>query len=234
MFCEGYATGATIHELTGWCVIVCFDAGNLPVVAEIMRKEFAQAAFIIAADNDAWTKAGDIENPGLHYAKRAADATRGFMIAPKFQDVSSRPTDWNDLVALEGDAVARAQLLANPVVSRPDTTGTDVVVAAPANDNVQYDQLPHVNGKGNPPLSRSCIRGRRPEGHHTRTRQCGARTRYERGGTAGRYQPCGPVQGAEREWQSVAGNARGDPAFIRCASVNSRSVTTTALATVSA
>ena len=28
--CEGYATAATIHELTGGQVIVGFDAGNLP------------------------------------------------------------------------------------------------------------------------------------------------------------------------------------------------------------
>ncbi|KQO12922.1 hypothetical protein [Sphingomonas sp. Leaf242] len=53
VFCEAYANGATIHELTGWCVIVYFDVPNLPVVAEIMREKFVQAAFIIVADNNA-------------------------------------------------------------------------------------------------------------------------------------------------------------------------------------
>lgn len=153
VFCEGYATGATIHELTGWCVVVTFDAPNLPVVAEIMREKFPQAGFIIAADNDAFTVKpdGTPVNPGLDYGKRAADATRGFMVAPKFQDLGGEPTDWNDLAQREGDTVARAQLLANPLTSKPDTTGTDVAATPPANDNVDYfTPLPDVGGKGKP------------------------------------------------------------------------------------
>jgi len=149
-FCEGYATGATIHELTGWCVIVTFDAPNLPTVAEAMREQFPQAAFIICADNDAWTKAGDIENPGLHYAQAAAAATNGCMIAPRFADTSSEPTDWNDLAVLEGDGIARAQLLNNPVSGRPDTSLADAP-KPPANDNVDYfTPLPDVGGRGKP------------------------------------------------------------------------------------
>jgi len=35
---EGYATGATLHELTGLPVVVAFHAGNLPVVAEAFEK----------------------------------------------------------------------------------------------------------------------------------------------------------------------------------------------------
>jgi putative DNA primase/helicase len=32
-FCEGYATGASIHEATGYAVVVCFDSGNIkPVI----------------------------------------------------------------------------------------------------------------------------------------------------------------------------------------------------------
>ena len=147
-FCEGYATGATIHEVTGWCVIVTFDAPNLPVVAEAMREKFPHAAFIIAADNDQWTKLGDIENPGLHYAQRAADAARACVIAPQFADVTRRPTDWNDLAALEGDHIARAQLLDNPV-TRGGSTGPATPPAV--NDNVDYfTPLPDLGGKGRP------------------------------------------------------------------------------------
>jgi putative DNA primase/helicase len=40
--CEGYATGATIHEATGAAVAVAFHAGNLKAVAKILRE--AQAA----------------------------------------------------------------------------------------------------------------------------------------------------------------------------------------------
>jgi len=153
-FCEGYATGATIHELTGWCVIVTFDAPNLPVVAEAMREQFPQAAFIIAADNDAWTTRpdGSPYNPGLDYAQRAADATRGFLLAPRFADTAGEPTDWNDLAKLEGEAACRAQLLANPVTGgKPDTSAADLPATKPANDNVDYfTPLPDVGGKGKP------------------------------------------------------------------------------------
>lgn len=154
-FCEGYATGATIHELTGWPVIVTFDAPNLPVVAEIMRDQFHQAAFIICADNDAWTKAGDIENPGVHYATKAAQATRGCLIVPKFLDTSTQPTDFNDLAALEGDGTARDQLLANPITRPKDATAAVTAptspLPVPANDNVDYfTPLVDVNSKGKP------------------------------------------------------------------------------------
>lgn len=156
VFCEGYATGATIHELTGWCVVVTFDAANLPVVAEALRPKFPQAAFIIAADNDAFTTKADGTpyNPGMDYAKRAADATRGCLIAPRFADTDGQPTDWNDLAAREGPDAARAQLLDNPVsaAANPGAIAIDQGGGGvPVNDNVDYfTPLPDVGGKGKP------------------------------------------------------------------------------------
>lgn len=151
-FAEGYATGAKVHELTGWPVVVVFDAPNLPVVAAIMREQFPHAAFLICADNDRWTKVGDIENPGLHYAGMAADETRGYVLAPRFESDEGQPTDWADLAQREGDPAARAQLLANPVTSRPPTDVAAVEAKPPAvNDNVDYfTPLPDVGGKGKP------------------------------------------------------------------------------------
>lgn len=152
-FCEGYATGATIHELTGWCVVVTFDAPNLPVVAEAMRGKFPHAAFIIAADNDQWTTRpdGTPYNPGMDYAQRAANATRGCIVAPQFADVSTQPTDWNDLAALEGDHAAHAQLLDNPVAAKAGAVVVDQPAGMPVNDNVDYfTPLPDVGGKGKP------------------------------------------------------------------------------------
>lgn len=129
-FCEGYATGATIHGLTKWPVVVTFDAPNLVVVAEAMRSQFPYASFVICADNDEWSKAGDIENPGLHFAKRAAEATRGFVIAPQFRDKAGEPTDFNDLALREGAHVARGQLLNNLLSRR----GAESAGEFPAND----------------------------------------------------------------------------------------------------
>ncbi len=49
VLCEGYATGASIHEATGYRVIVCFNADNMVKVAA----EFANVSgVVVAADND--------------------------------------------------------------------------------------------------------------------------------------------------------------------------------------
>ncbi|SDW37080.1 putative DNA primase/helicase [Pseudomonas syringae] len=103
---EGYATGATIHEITGHCVLVCFDAGNLLPVAEAIRSNKADAIIVIAADNDQWTTTS-VVNPGVHFATRAAAAVGGLLAVPMFpSDDPDQPTDFNDLRCLDGvDAV---------------------------------------------------------------------------------------------------------------------------------
>lgn len=121
VFCEGYATGATIHAATGYLVIVCFDAGNLEPVATHFRKAFPQAQFIIAADNDRWTTK-PIPNPGVHYANLAAKNTNAVVRIPDFPDLTSKPTDYNDLQGQSG-----LQAVADSI--------NDVVAVVPANDN---------------------------------------------------------------------------------------------------
>ena len=50
--CEGYATGASIHEATGYCVHVAFNAGNLISVAKTIRQQHSESKIFIAADDD--------------------------------------------------------------------------------------------------------------------------------------------------------------------------------------
>lgn len=119
-FCEGYATGATIHELTGWCVVVVFDRTNFAPVMSSMRDNMRQVAFVIAADNDQWTEG----NPGVTDAQAAAKACGAKVLVPEFSDTSTRPTDFNDLATIEGREVARAQLM-----------GAQIVAPVAANDN---------------------------------------------------------------------------------------------------
>lgn len=112
VLCEGYATGASIHEATGHCVLVCFDAGNLPVVAQAihntLKAKEKEAVIVLAADNDRWTTT-PVENPGVHQAKTAARAVNGLLAIPDFQSLDGNPTDFNDLAQREGaEAVARA------------------------------------------------------------------------------------------------------------------------------
>ena len=109
--CEGYATGATIHEATGGTVIIAFDAGNILPVAENIKSKFPNIKITICADNDQWTEYRDGKpNPGLILGKAAAEAIGGKLIYPDFKDVSSKPTDYNDLARLEGLDAVKSQI----------------------------------------------------------------------------------------------------------------------------
>ncbi|MDR1494915.1 MAG: toprim domain-containing protein [Rickettsiales bacterium] len=50
--CEGFATGASIHEATGRTVIVAGDTGNLLSVAKALRGKYPSRELIFATDND--------------------------------------------------------------------------------------------------------------------------------------------------------------------------------------
>jgi putative DNA primase/helicase len=91
---EGYATGASIHEATGYAVAVAFNAGNMVAVARTMRSKFPNLRLILCADDDTGTPG----NPGLVKAREAAQAVGGSLAVPDFGN--SRPegaTDFNDL-----------------------------------------------------------------------------------------------------------------------------------------
>jgi putative DNA primase/helicase len=106
VFCEGYATGASVHEATGLGVIVAFDAGNLEPVAIALRAKLPDALFVFAADDDQWTER-PVKNPGLTQANEAVRAAGGFVALPEFVDLQGRPTDFNDLMVREGAEAVR-------------------------------------------------------------------------------------------------------------------------------
>jgi len=92
--CEGFATGASIHEATGQPVAVAFDSGNLEPVAKSLRKLYPDAALIVAADDDHQTEG----NPGRTAAAGAAKAVGGVVVVPMFPaDRPDKATDFNDL-----------------------------------------------------------------------------------------------------------------------------------------
>ncbi len=113
--CEGYSTGASIHEATGATVIVAFNAGNLLSVAENIKSKYSNSTIIICADNDQWTSFHDGRpNPGIIYAQIAADAINAKIVFPEFKNITTKPTDFNDLAQAEGLDVVRARIKGQP------------------------------------------------------------------------------------------------------------------------
>lgn len=95
LICEGWATGATLHEETGHPVLCAMNAGNLLPVATAARTAWSGAGLVICADNDRHT-AG---NPGVTAATAAAKATGAKLIVPEFPE-GAPGTDFNDVAAL--------------------------------------------------------------------------------------------------------------------------------------
>jgi putative DNA primase/helicase len=103
--CEGYATGASIHEATGQAVAVAFNAGNLMATALDLHAKHPALKIVVAADDDHQTQG----NPGITKATAAAQAVDGVVAAPDFgAHRPDRATDFNDLAQTAGlDAVRR-------------------------------------------------------------------------------------------------------------------------------
>ena len=112
--CEGFATGATIHNATGGTVLCAFNNGNLPNVGAIVRKNCPVNSITVCADNDRFT-AG---NPGLKYARQTAKAISGQVVMPDFSgspngnDPEAKLTDFNDLAAIAGIETVANQIKA--------------------------------------------------------------------------------------------------------------------------
>jgi putative DNA primase/helicase len=108
---EGYATGASVHEMTGLPVAVAFDAANTVDVARVLRAKYPGVEIILAGDDDLFTEQKEGFNPGRRKAEEAAEAVGGVVLLPPF-DASERkgekkdPTDWNDFVLLHGKEAA--------------------------------------------------------------------------------------------------------------------------------
>jgi len=115
LIAEGFATAATLHEMTGLPAIVAFNAGNLRPVAEAYRALDPTRAIYIAGDDDKHRKAErdgqgrPKVNVGRVKAEEAAAAIGGQAVFPIFPDTTPG-TDWNDLAKAQGRAQTVAQL----------------------------------------------------------------------------------------------------------------------------
>lgn len=103
---EGYSTAATVHEITGHTSVVAFGTGNLKSVLDVIHIKYPDSEIVLLADNDQY---GD-GNAGVNAAFEAGAPTNNKVVIPTFKDTSTKPTDFNDLYALEGKAEVHKQL----------------------------------------------------------------------------------------------------------------------------
>jgi putative DNA primase/helicase len=101
LICEGFATGASLHAVTGWPVAVAFNTGNLEAVARVLRGKLPGIKIIVCADNDRFNEGGNV---GIEKATAAALAVGGYLAVPQFASDEGKPTDFNDLHQLPGGA----------------------------------------------------------------------------------------------------------------------------------
>lgn len=105
IICEGFATGVSIFEATGFPVLCAMQANNLPNVAKSIRAKYTEEEIIIASDSDQWTKKpnGEPTNPGLEWGAKAAEAVNGCMVYPPFPHNGPKLSDFNDFRNLFGN-----------------------------------------------------------------------------------------------------------------------------------
>ncbi len=137
---EGYATGATIHQATGYSVAVAFNAGNLEPVAKALRERFPSMSLIVCADDDIETEG----NPGLTKARQTAKVATARLALPVFGDNRSEgDTDFNDMAALVGlEAVARVIHQSAPVVHERDTDSEQWPTPLPLSAKIEPEPYP--------------------------------------------------------------------------------------------
>jgi putative DNA primase/helicase len=107
---EGFATGATLHEITGYPVAVAFNAGNLEAVALAMRAKLPDMPIILC---------GELDPTGLTKSRAAALAIGARLALPDFGE--TRPegaTDFNDLATHSGAEAVKAAIEAATIPAR--------------------------------------------------------------------------------------------------------------------
>lgn len=137
---EGYATGASVHEATGFATICCMNCGNLKAVADALRDRWPDREIIVAADDDAWTPG----NPGITKATESAKAIGGRLAVPVFADVTTKPTDFNDLHQLEGIDIVKAQIES---AATPTESDEDIITRLANLPPLEYERCREVEAE---------------------------------------------------------------------------------------
>lgn len=116
---EGYATGLTVHNLTGDEVWIALSSGNLLSLAGLTREKHATLPLLIAADRD-------LNGDGQMKAQKAAEACYGSVALPPVFG------DWNDAFMQYGETVTKQALrdAATPPAASPFDTMSEAEFTA--------------------------------------------------------------------------------------------------------
>ena len=115
---EGFATVATVCEITGETGYVAFNAGNLMEVASHAKDAHPDSQIVVLGDDDQWTTG----NPGREKANAAGSVLRVRVAFPEFSDTSTKPTDFNDMAKIDGREAVKGLLATRPQVYEQDRT----------------------------------------------------------------------------------------------------------------
>ena len=142
---EGFATGASIHKVTGQPVIIAFNANNLIDVARELEKNHFSDKYTIAADNDSNRAGIDKALIAQSQLSNAQVVMPGFddddkkSFAEKFNGVA---TDFNDLYLLRGNEVTRKQVTENTVLSEDEKMKDDRKIEEVKEKDIEKVVLP--------------------------------------------------------------------------------------------
>ncbi|GAC1607463.1 MAG: DUF927 domain-containing protein [Aquirhabdus sp.] len=146
LIAEGYATGATLLEATGYAVAVAFSASNVHHVAAAMRDRYPDKYVLICADDDSQTEQKTGKNTGVIAATYAAKMVNGRWCKPL--GLHDGGNDFNDLMHLSGIEEVKKQIAAvtqlpavmlsanEPVVNAPQSGQNDAQAAIAGSSKV--------------------------------------------------------------------------------------------------
>lgn len=123
LIAEGVATAQSAIMATGLDAVVAFSAGNLPQVADIIRKRNATATITILADDD---------EAGLTYAQRAANIAQAAVVTP-----GGGCNDFNDLHVAKGLEAVRTAILGDAVDEDDDESWRADLIIRMKDDGTQ-------------------------------------------------------------------------------------------------
>ncbi|MDP3514180.1 MAG: AAA family ATPase [Sulfuritalea sp.] len=126
LICEGWATGASLHNASGITVACAFSGSNLKNVAADLRARFPRSPIVVAGDLDE-------HGAGLRYGEAAKAACEpSGLILPLFAD-DRAAGDFNDLAASDGISAVkrRIQTALNPPSRYKLLTDADLAALPP-------------------------------------------------------------------------------------------------------